>query len=250
MRPKSGRTRFSLVELLVVAAVIAMLTALLLPALGKARETAKRITCVNSEKQLGLALGMYTNDHADWYPHFIAPATGNHCLNWWCYWFVRYDYLRPGRYLASWGNWNGTLNWMDTSSHCPSRVPGPNCDELSDYVIQSFNFTYGGGYLGATADNAGCKVNQIVAPSRLISFGESWSQKRRVTGNTDALVMFSRYNWPSAIATDPPNLTPWQHNNGGNYVFSDGHVAFIIWKNINLSYFNIKGNGTTYIPGM
>lgn len=60
--------KFTLVELLVVIAIIATLAAMLLPALNKARDKSRTISCVSNQKQIGLALGMYNNDFDGFFP--------------------------------------------------------------------------------------------------------------------------------------------------------------------------------------
>ncbi len=62
------RAGFTLVEILVVLAIIGILAAILFPVFGRAREAAKRASCSSNLKQLGVAFQLYTKDYADRYP--------------------------------------------------------------------------------------------------------------------------------------------------------------------------------------
>ena len=148
-----ARIAFSLVELLVVIAVIGVLLALVLPAVQKVREAAARANCSNNLKQLALAIQMYHDQHGALPPSRIEDA--------WATWAVLLlPYLDQGNAYQSWDLARRYHEQADAarlvrvpSFYCPSRrrpdsFSQPDADlrylaprfshapgELSDYAV-------------------------------------------------------------------------------------------------------------------
>jgi prepilin-type N-terminal cleavage/methylation domain-containing protein/prepilin-type processing-associated H-X9-DG protein len=78
----SSGTGFTLIELLVVVAIIAILAAMLLPALGAAKERAQAINCMNNKRQIMLATVMYTADNKDFLPYNFDPRNTGTMPGW------------------------------------------------------------------------------------------------------------------------------------------------------------------------
>ena len=74
------RRRFTLIELLVVVAIIAILASMLLPVLGRAREMGRMSLCMSNEKQMGIGLTLYLDEHDDVQPVYSCYCDKNNGL--------------------------------------------------------------------------------------------------------------------------------------------------------------------------
>jgi prepilin-type N-terminal cleavage/methylation domain-containing protein len=101
-RRKSPRG-FTLIELLVVIAIIALLVSILVPALGAARDLAKRVPCATNLRGMGTGVGMYTGDNSEIVPPFVYYKPGN-IYHWWADLIVPYvdSEARPATSTCGW----------------------------------------------------------------------------------------------------------------------------------------------------
>ena len=235
MKNPSKTRAFTLLELLVVISVIAILAALLLPSLNRAKAQGQSASCKNHLRQMSIAMRMYADD-ARFYPWHAYYTNQN--LNSGIYWE---EVLLPYYRIA----------WTNRAFHCPAyhgwvERPGdfaPSHDfpggGTSGVPLGSYGYNAdgvaGAGSLGlgniSDPDHRLPRIpdEKVLFPSEMIEFGEPLLEHLSDFGNTRFPMLWTG-NDELFIGTAPLNSVfryPQWHGKKCNIVFCDAHVEAI-----------------------
>jgi prepilin-type N-terminal cleavage/methylation domain-containing protein/prepilin-type processing-associated H-X9-DG protein len=243
----TGKTGFTLIELLVVIAIIAILAAILFPVFARARENARRSSCLSNMRQIGVGILQYNQDYDEYYPYY-CPGNGAGAAN-----VGKADppSVPAQKYLISSDGANDLyqISWMDCIFpyvknlqlfDCPSQPnphvfpqPGEPANWYTASVYQP---------LPASIYRPGYSVNTYIVER---DFGQSPVKLSKINGSAQKILLVHHDGSPYGFMTpdyyvkyapdNPYSGAQWAQNyqhdmfphlDGSNILFADGHVKF------------------------
>ncbi len=219
MMTQRHRGRFTLIELLIVVAIIAILASMLLPALTQARAAAQKTMCLANEKQMHLAASLYAEDHEEWFPNNRRFKV---------LWQVHMaPYLGINRYDDMYASGTLTTNEIHVSAkNSPERYSDifrcPTTYSWARGLYYVGCYGYNTALTGETTGNdPECyryirKMSRVHKPEKTVLLGDCWLVSPLAFGH---FTMSSKT--PAELGRDT-NDRSRHHNRSINYVFVSG----------------------------
>ena len=242
------QTVFTLIELLVVISIIATLAAMLLPALGKAREKGKSASCINNLKQLALGATLYANDNDDYLSaitnaasccggnQWIGTGTGMRRINLKGEGLItRYlgesmnSKICPQVHADVMARYNTNLNangFSGTSGQDPFACRGGG-----------YGMNINVGWSTSPANYMRTQLSQVIGSATKVLFADTFHSTGYIDRLYVPLEIGVRASWDNN-----GNSTHFRHTGLANLAFVDGHVGSERPTELGTSEFELTNN--------